>query len=112
MLRRALALLSVVSCALILVSFTLFARDQAAGASAQQQQTELASAPPVAPSQPHPHGQPRRLIDGAASALTTPFNSIVRSNNAWVDHGLPTVFALIVYGAGLSFVARFVSTRA
>ena len=110
MLHRVLVLLSVITCTLLVVSFALFARDQAAGASSYQQ-TELAGAPSANPSPPQPHGQLRRFIDGAAGALTRPLRSIVQSNNAWVEHGLPTVFGLIVYGAGLGFVARFSSGR-
>jgi hypothetical protein len=113
-LRRALVLTSLVCCALLLASFALFAHDQAAGASAHQQ-NELASAPAVAPSAPaasRPPGQPRRFIEGAASNLTAPFRSIVKSSSPWVDHGLPTLFGLIVYGVGLGFLARFSSGRA
>jgi hypothetical protein len=113
-LHRALVLTSFLCCALLLVSFALFARDQAAGASAHQQ-TVLASGAAVGsggPGTSRPQGQPRRFIDGAASNLTAPFTSIVKSSSPWVDHGLPTLFGLVVYGVGLGFVARFSSGRA
>jgi hypothetical protein len=98
---------------MLLVSFALFARDQVAGASTHQQ-NELASGTAVAPSAPSSkqvHAQPRRFIDDAASRLSSPFSTIVHSSNPWVDHALPTLFGLIVYGIGLRFVARFSSGR-
>ncbi len=102
-------LIAFVCCALVLCSFALFARDQLAGASEAQQQ-ELVSGPtaggtPVPTN--HQTGQPRRFIDGAAKTLTAPFSSIVSSSSEWVTRGLPTVFALIVYGVGLGYLARY-----
>jgi hypothetical protein len=113
-LHRALVLTSLACCAILLASFALFAHDQAAGASARQQ-NELASGATVAPSAPatsQPTGQPRRFIQGAAGNLLRPFRSIVKSSSPWVDNGLPTLFGLIVYGVGLGFLARFSSGRA
>jgi hypothetical protein len=109
-LHRVLAIISTVFCVLVLASFALFARDQMAAGSQHQQTAELPNAAALAssrPAAPHEHAQPRRFIDGAASALTSPFHSIVQSNNDWVDHGVPTVLALLVYGAGLGYLARF-----
>lgn len=110
---RVLRLISVVCVALVVMSFAMFARDQAAGAS-EHQQTELVagantSAAPVAIT--HRHSQPRRFIDGAEKALTSPFSAVVKSSNPWVAHGLPALFALIAYGIGLGYLARFASVR-
>jgi hypothetical protein len=103
---RALKLLSLVCCALVVLSFAMFARDQMAGASANQQsQLATGSNAPVAPVQSH--AQPRRFIDSAAKELTAPFDAVVQSDNAWVKHGLPAIFALVVYGLGLGFLARY-----
>ena len=109
MVHRWLVLISCVCCGLVLVSFGMFARDQLAGASANQQNaiaTNTPTRPAVAPTGTH-HGQPRRFIDSAAKALISPFSAIVQSSNQWVGHGLPTVFGLLVYGFGLGFLARF-----
>ena len=112
-LSRALRLISLVCVALVVMSFAMFARDQMAGAS-EHQQTELVagantSTAPVAIT--HRHSQPRRFIDGAAKTLTSPFSAVVKSSNPWVDHGLPAVLALIAYGVGLGYLARFASVR-
>ena len=102
-----------VCCALVVLSFGMFARDQTAGASAHQQ-TELvagARATPAASGPAKPHAQPRRFIDGASKVLTSPFNAIVQSKNDWVKHGLPAVFALLAYGLGLGCAARYAAVR-
>jgi hypothetical protein len=111
---RVLRLTAFACCALVVASFAMFARDQTAGAS-QRQQTELVAGarPTTAPTGPvKPHAQPRRFIDDAAKALTAPFDAVVESSNQWVKHGLPALFAVIVYGLGLGYLARFSAGRA
>jgi hypothetical protein len=107
--HRVLVLIACLTSALIAVSFALFARDQLAGAS-QHQVAEIATSQPTTPGvipQGAHHGQPRAFIDGAASDLTSPFKSIVVSDNQWVTHGIPTILALLAYGVGIGFVARY-----
>jgi hypothetical protein len=107
---RVIRLTAFACCALVVLSFAMFARDQAAGASVHQQTELVAGASTTtAPTSTKLHAQPRRFIDGAAKALTSPFTAIVQSSNAWVKHGLPAVFALIVYGLGLGYLARYSS---
>ena len=107
---RFLRLATFACCALVVLSFTMFARDQMAGASAHQQTELVAGASTTAPSaKTKPHAQPRRFIDAAAKVLTSPFDAIVQSSNAWVKRGLPAVFALLVYGLGLGYLARYAS---
>ena len=112
MIHRALVLASIVCCGLVAVSFTLFARDQLSGASknqvAQLEATATLSGPP-APA--HVKAQPRRFIDGAAHTLTAPFDGIIATDSEWVGHGAPTFFALLVYGVGLGYLARYTRGR-
>jgi hypothetical protein len=108
---RVIKLLSFACCALVVLSFAMFARDQMAGASVHQQ-TELSSgsnSPTAPPAPTKPEGQPGRFINRAAKDLTSPFDAIVRSGNAWVQHGLPALVALLVYGLGLGYLARYSS---
>jgi hypothetical protein len=109
---RVFRLTAFACCALVVASFAMFARDQVAGAS-QHQQTELVAGarPTAASSTPVKHAEPRRAIDDAASVLTKPFDAIVQSSNLWVKHGLQAVFALLVYGLGLGYLARFSAAR-
>jgi hypothetical protein len=106
---RGIKLVAFVCCAFVVMSFAMFARDQMAGASETQTSALLAgSSSTSAPTAiTHRHSQPRRFIDGAAKTLTAPFDAIVQSSNVWVKHGLPALFALLVYGLGLGFLARY-----
>jgi hypothetical protein len=106
-LHRGLHLLSLFCCVIVATSFVLFAHDQVAGATLHQTEM-LGSATPVAATATRQRvGQPRAFIDGVSKNLTSPFDSIVRSNNPWVDHGVPAALALVVYGFGLGFIARY-----
>jgi hypothetical protein len=91
----------------VLVSFALFVRGQLVAGSAHQQQLIGSTSASGPASSNHPPGQPRRFIDGAAHALTSPFDGVVGSNSQWVDQGVPTAIALVVYGLGLGFAARY-----
>jgi hypothetical protein len=110
---RAFRLIGFACCLLVVASFALFARDQAAGASHHQQSELVAGARPSAASHSASTrpAQPRRFIDDAANVLLKPFDAIVRSSNPWVRHGLPTLFALIGYGLGLGYLARYSAAR-
>jgi hypothetical protein len=108
--HRALVFASVVCCTLVAASFVFFARDQIAGAS-KHQQNELVAGAPAGSGQAakqHVVAQPRRFIDGATKTLTSPFSTLVHSSNDWVRTGLPDAIALLTYGLGISFLARFV----
>jgi hypothetical protein len=111
---RLLRAASILCSFLVVLSFGLFARDQTAGASNQQaaailagnQQYEPKATTVVIKPGKH-HAQPRRFIDGFAAKLESPFDSIVSSKSAWVNHGLPALFALLIWGGGLGFLARY-----
>jgi hypothetical protein len=109
--HRFLVMAAVGCSLLVLASFGLFARDQLAGASKNQQTALAAGVSPSAVTMParkvHRAAQPRRFIDGAARVLTSPFRSIVQSSSEWVLNGFPTILALLVYGFGLGYLARY-----
>jgi hypothetical protein len=112
MINRGLVLVALACSALVVLSFAMFARDQISGAS-KHQVAELASGNSVVSVVPGAvptttkHAQPRRFIDSAAKALTSPFRSLVSSSSQWVQHGIPTFIALLLYGLGLGYLARF-----
>jgi hypothetical protein len=112
-LESALRLTALVTAMLVLASFGLFARDQFSGASKNQQQRIVDGAPhvPGLARRSTRHKQPRRFIDGAAHKLESPFASVVDSPDSWVKHGVPAFLGLLVYGAGLGFVARYAHGR-
>jgi hypothetical protein len=106
--HRAIVLIALVCSGLVLASFVMFAHDQISGAAKVQANavTSTAASQPAAP-KAHQQSQPGRFIDEAASKLTSPFASIIQSGSAWVKHGVPTIFALLVYGVGLGYLARY-----
>jgi hypothetical protein len=127
---RLLHYLSLACCTLVIVAFALFAQHQISHASRQQasavaptqgagvgvptqQPSVIASTRPnPAPRPSHQTGQPKRFIDNLAGKLTSPFTGVVSSDDAWVQHGIPTLIALLVYGGGLGYLARWSSARA
>lgn len=92
----------------MVASFAMFAIDQMAGASKHQQNEIVSSATvqPIPTESTH-HAQPRQFIDDVAHTLTSPFSSVVSSDSQWVLRGVPAIIAVIVYGVGLGYAARF-----
>jgi hypothetical protein len=107
-LSRALTVAALICCTLVGLSFALFAVDQASHASNQQVSALATGTTPSATSPaPTRHGQPRRFIDDAARTLTSPFRSLIGSSSQWSLEGISTLLALLVYGAGLGYLARY-----
>lgn len=115
----ALRLGSRIACAIVVVSFGLFAIDQAGSASAQQQNVVNESAPAGKATAPKPTGTSkksqggvREAIDEASSTITSPFADAVSGmHNEWATRGVLLVLALLVYGFGLGFLARMLRVR-
>jgi hypothetical protein len=105
---RALHLISLACCAFVVISFVLFAHTQLSGAS-KTQANLVAGTQSAAPARIHRVAQPRRFIDGVAGKLESPFTGLVHSDNAWVEELIPAALALLVYGGGLGFLARWAS---
>ena len=110
-LSGALGLARLVICLLVVASFALFAVNQASGAS-KHQVAELNAGTPTASASSAHVGQPRAAIDAAANVLEAPFRSVIGSDNQWVQRGFATVCALLLYGVGLGYLARFSQGRA
>jgi hypothetical protein len=114
---RALRLLSVALCAILLLSFGLFAADQAGSGSRDARAGEgdptlVATTAPAPAGAPDEHGA-RATVDDAARTLRSPFSwAAPASGGAWATRGLPTVVALLAYGFGLGYLARFTKGRA
>ncbi len=98
----------------MIVAFALFAVDQAGGAS-QHQVAELNGGIPTrtaAATVGDAHAPLlQRYVDDAANVLEAPFQSVISSDNQWAQRGFATVCALLLYGLGLGFVARYSQGR-
>jgi hypothetical protein len=115
-----LRLASWVICLLVAASFLVFVVDQTNTASTHQQKelSELPSstnAPADAdPSTPAPKHEStlHKTLDEAANVFTSPFSAVVSSSHSqWVIRGVKTLLALLVFGLGLSYLARAIRVR-
>ncbi len=109
-------LASRVICLIVIAWFVVFVVNQTSSASTHQQNevTEGSSAPASessAAAAKH-EGTLHRTLDEVANALTSPFAGVVSgSSSEWTIHIVKTLLALVVYGFGLAFLARFLRVR-
>jgi hypothetical protein len=111
-------LLAIVTSGIVLLGFVLFAVDEISNGSKTQQQTldsELGDGTVTEAVAPTPreerarekqHGAVREVVDDANDVLLAPFANLIDSSNAWVEHGIPALIALLVYGLGLGLLAN------
>jgi hypothetical protein len=111
---------AIVVSAIVLVSFGLFAIDETRDASnrsvaAVEGLEATRSADPTAGEErarERAHNSLREAIDDADDILVAPFAPVTKSSeSSWVRRGMPTLLALVVYGFGLAFLARFMHGR-
>jgi len=108
MVERTARTLAVLSSVFLLLSFALFTYDQVYGAS--KRQVAMVNGVDLTLPQPSHRRQPRRFIDGVARTLLQPFAGTATSRTPWGERGVPTLVALLVYGVGLAFFARWAGT--
>jgi hypothetical protein len=113
--------IAIVTSAIVLVSFGLFAIDETRDASNNSVAAiagldAARSADPSASEErarEKAHGRVHEAIDDVDDVLVKPFASVgADSSSSWVRRGVPTLLALFVYGFGLAFLARYVRGRA
>jgi hypothetical protein len=116
MFEKPLRILSILCTAFVVLSFSLFAIDQSRAGSQDSQKGIAAGGPPstvVQAPRAKQHTAARRLVDRVDKSLVDPFAGLsAGSSSDWVKRGVPTLFALFVYGFGLSFIARYSRARA
>jgi hypothetical protein len=112
-----LRLISVVCSLILLLSFAMFASDQA-GHGSKATVAKIAegdaSSIPVGerqPAKPKPHSQFRRTVDGANDKLVSPFTGLVAGSSGWTRHITLLILGFLVFGVGVGFVARYAATR-
>lgn len=123
MIARLALWVSTLAALVLVVSFGMFAIDQAHAGSKHQEakvNDELGptstAAVNVDQADPSPkterererkHGQVREAIDDADDVLVSPFTGAVDSNSIWVQRGVPTLIALLLFGVGLRVLAGY-----
>jgi len=109
---RLLRLASFVICAIVIASFATFAVQQTKTASGHQQEALPGATKHAAPTTPAPEGSVHKALDEASDELTSPFAGLVSgSSSEWAIRGVKLLLALIVYGFGLSYLARVLRVR-
>jgi hypothetical protein len=115
-LERPLRLAAVVTSAIVLVSFGLFAANELRTASAESR-ARIAAAD--ASNDPDAAARLERIrereqsalheaLDDVNDVLTAPFDFAAGSSpDIWVQRGVPSLLALVFFGAGLGFLARY-----
>ncbi|MEA2352005.1 MAG: hypothetical protein QOJ14_419 [Thermoleophilaceae bacterium] len=94
---------STIACAILVISFGLFAIEQAKGGSKDQVDklkgiNKPAPSPETERQREKEHGKVREAIDDADDVLIQPFSGVVNSGSIWVKRGVATLLALLVYG--------------
>jgi hypothetical protein len=111
---------AIVATGIVVVSFALFAVDEATTASnrtVRQIQGQQATATPDPSAteeraRERAHGRVREAIDDADDVLVSPFASLAPTDQGtWARRGVPAVAAVLVFGFGLAFLARFAKGR-
>jgi hypothetical protein len=100
----------------VVLGFAMFAIDETdKGSKAQQAKLERelgTTADPIAPTanqeaaRERHHGTVHEAIADANDVLLRPFVDLVDSDNGWVNHGVPALLALLIYGFGLGMLAN------
>ena len=124
MIASLLRLVSTVATVVIVVSFGLFALDEAREGSDQTiarleggqgpkgeagRNINQADPPPrVERARERRHGDVRELIDDVNDILVTPFTGIVDSGSIWAQRGVPALLAFLVFGVALRLLAAYV----
>jgi hypothetical protein len=120
---RVLVWASTAAALIVLASFAMFAVDEAQHGSNQQVSKLAGEIEPtsattdVNQADPSPkterqrekmHGRVREAIDDADDVLVKPFAGAVDSNSIWVQRGVPSLLAFLVFGVGLRMLAAYV----
>src|SRR4051812_49962114 len=117
MMARGVTVASTIAAVVLLVSFGLFAVEQARDGSNEQvaklgsklEPSEVSSnvnqaapSPKTERQREKMHSGAREAIDDVNDVLVSPFTSLVDSSTSiWVQRGIPTLIALLLFGVGL-----------
>ncbi len=99
------------SCAIIALSFVLFASEQASDASHAQVSAVVDPGGATERQRESHHTKAREIIDDVDDVILRPFAATLSTDNVWVKRGVPTLLGLLVYGLLLLYLARMIGVR-
>jgi hypothetical protein len=109
-----LRLASRVICLIVIASFVIFAVNQSGNASEGQQREVSSGSSQGGSSVPESKHEDaaHKALDEVTAELTSPFSGLTSSlSNQWLIRSIKLLLTLVVYGFGLSFIARLLSVR-
>jgi hypothetical protein len=109
-LSKALRVASILLCLVVALSMVLFAANQTSTASGHQRE-ELGETVTTHPAGATKEGGFHKAVDEVADEVTSPVSGVVSSSSEWGEHIVRLLFALIVYGFGLGYLARVLRVR-
>ena len=99
------------SCAIVALSFVLFAAEQASDASQGQVSAVVDPGGATERQRESHHTKARETIDDVNDVILRPFAAPLSTDNVWVKRGVPTLLGLLAYGLLLLYVARLIKVR-
>ena len=121
MFERPLRYIAITLGTIIALSFFLFAWEQtrkasdatAAAIAAGTAAAQVAPSPTQERAREAEHTTAREAIDDADDLLTLPFANLVSNfESGWARRGVSSLLALLLFGVGIGYLARFSSGRA
>lgn len=107
----ALRAVALVTCTIIVLSFGLFAAEQANDASRAQASSVVDGGGSLERQRAKDHTKAREVVDDSDDVVLRPFAALVDSTDVWVNRGVPAVLGLFVYGFLLLYLARMLKIR-
>ena len=117
MVERVLRIVAIAISLVVVASFAWFAIDELNGASARNEaklsaDLEVNPTPAAERQREKDHGALREAIDDADDVIVSPFAGLVSNDDSrWTQRGVPALLALLVFGLGLGFLARYTRGR-
>ncbi len=103
---------SILLCGIVILSTLLFAVNQTSTASGHQQEELAEKTPAHTAAAPAKENGVHKAIDDVAEEVTSPVSGVVSSSSSeWGTHAIRLLFALLVYGFGLGYLARVLKVR-
>lgn len=120
MIASVLRAFAIVASLVVIAGWGMFIIGEARDASAQTT-TEIAGRTAARSADPSPdqerarelaHSEPREAIDDVNDVLLAPFAGVAEeAGSRWVRRSVPAILALLVYGFGIGFLARYAAVR-
>lgn len=113
-------LAAITTSVLVLLGFAFFAVDEmdrgsktqqtavseGTGTSAATEVMAIAPAPEEENARENHNSGTREAVDDVNDVLLAPFVDLIDSDDAWINHGVPALLAVLLYGVGLGFLAN------